>query len=67
MFQPEQGGLVHPKLPVMVLIHGGSFYMGTGGYPMFGPEFFMAEKNVIVVGFNYRLGFFGKPLNEQLC
>lgn len=43
-------------LPVLVFIHGGAYYFGSGQW--FGPEFLMNE-NLIVVTFNYRLGPFG--------
>lgn len=48
-----------PKLPVMVFIHGGGFTNGTGSSRKYGPEFLMAEKNVVLVTINYRLGIFG--------
>ncbi|XP_066252975.1 juvenile hormone esterase-like isoform X1 [Euwallacea similis] len=43
-------------LPVMFWIYGGSFREGSSD--IYGPEFLLKE-NVIVVSFNYRLGFFG--------
>jgi acetylcholinesterase len=45
-------------LPVMVWIHGGSFYTGSGNSDFYGPEFFMAH-DVILVTFNYRLEVLG--------
>ncbi|KAF2888376.1 hypothetical protein ILUMI_17796 [Ignelater luminosus] len=45
-------------LPVMVFIHYGGFFAGTGNSDYLGPEYFM-DKNVILVTFNYRLGVFG--------
>ncbi|KAF5281266.1 hypothetical protein FQA39_LY05152 [Lamprigera yunnana] len=45
-------------LPVMVNIHYGGFFAGTGNSDFQGPEFFM-DKDVILVTFNYRLGVFG--------
>nr|QID41587.1 carboxylesterase CXE19 [Ostrinia furnacalis] len=45
-------------LPVMVWIHGGSFYTGSGNSDFYGPEFFM-EHDVILVTFNYRLEVLG--------
>ncbi|XP_038214494.1 juvenile hormone esterase-like isoform X1 [Zerene cesonia] len=50
--QPEK------KLPVMVWIHGGAFYTGSGNSDYYGPEFFM-QHNVVLVTFNYRLEVFG--------
>ncbi|KAL4706531.1 hypothetical protein ACJJTC_015729 [Scirpophaga incertulas] len=45
-------------LPVMVWIHGGSFYTGSGNSDFYGPEFFMAH-DIILVTFNYRLEVLG--------
>ncbi|XP_049867836.1 juvenile hormone esterase-like [Pectinophora gossypiella] len=45
-------------LPVMVWIHGGAFYTGSGNSDFYGPEFFMAH-DVILVTFNYRLEILG--------
>jgi para-nitrobenzyl esterase len=46
------------KLPVMVWIHGGAFVFGSGALPDFSGSSF-AEKGVILVTINYRLGRFG--------
>ncbi|XP_043190990.1 pyrethroid hydrolase Ces2a-like [Amphibalanus amphitrite] len=45
-------------LPVMVYIHGGGFYVGSGDSDIYGPHYFMDEP-VVLVTFNYRLGPFG--------
>ncbi|XP_035434296.2 juvenile hormone esterase isoform X3 [Spodoptera frugiperda] len=45
-------------LPVMVWIHGGGFYTGSGDSDFYGPEFFM-EHDVILVTINYRLEVLG--------
>ena len=45
-------------LPVMVLIHGGGFTMGSGDDDFYGPSYFMDE-DVVLVTFNYRLGPLG--------
>ncbi|KAB0797635.1 hypothetical protein PPYR_08628 [Photinus pyralis] len=45
-------------LPVMVFIHYGAFFGGTGRSDYLGPEFFM-DRKVVLVTFNYRLGAFG--------
>ncbi|XP_031345692.1 esterase FE4-like [Photinus pyralis] len=42
--------------PVMVFIHGGGFYFGTG--TMYGPDYLL-EKDIILVTFNYRIGALG--------
>ncbi|XP_018575849.1 venom carboxylesterase-6-like isoform X2 [Anoplophora glabripennis] len=46
-----------PLLPVMVFIHWGGFFTGFSSSDYLGPEYIM-DKNVILVTFNYRLGFF---------
>nr|AWW17119.1 carboxylesterase E4 [Subpsaltria yangi] len=56
---PFPGNTNHPKLPVMVFIHGGAFLSGAGSSHTYGPEFFMAEKNIVLVSLNYRLGVLG--------
>ncbi|CAG9784793.1 unnamed protein product [Diatraea saccharalis] len=45
-------------LPVMVYIHGGAFFLGSGGKLLYGPEF-IVKNDVILVTFNYRLGALG--------
>jgi para-nitrobenzyl esterase len=46
------------KLPVMVWIYGGSFVFGGSAYPIYdGVE--LAERGVVVVTLNYRLGWLG--------
>uniref|UniRef100_A0A1B6GS61 Carboxylic ester hydrolase n=1 Tax=Cuerna arida TaxID=1464854 RepID=A0A1B6GS61_9HEMI len=45
-------------LPVMVWVHGGGFYAGSGNYNETGPDFLVGE-GVVVVTFNYRLGALG--------
>lgn len=46
------------KLPVMVYIHGGCFFSGTGSPFLYGGDFF-AENDVVFVGINYRLSVEG--------
>jgi len=46
------------RLPVMVWIHGGAFVWGAGGTPFYDGTHF-AERGVILVTLNYRLGRFG--------
>ncbi len=56
-FKPGQ------KLPVMVWIHGGSFTGGSGALPAYDGTHF-AERGVVLVTVNYRLGrlgFFAHP------
>ncbi|XP_026480275.1 esterase FE4-like [Ctenocephalides felis] len=45
-------------LPVMVWIHGGGFFMGSGNSDMYGPEYLM-DYGIVLVTFNYRLGVLG--------
>lgn len=45
-------------LPVMVFIHGGCFFGGTGSPFLYGGDF-IAEQGVIYVGINYRLNVEG--------
>lgn len=50
----------HPRdnaLPVMVWIHGSGFR--NGGGDLYGPQKLATQGDVVVVTFNYRLGFFG--------
>lgn len=44
--------------PVIVFIHPGGFYIGSGSSANYGPEYLM-EEDVVLVTFNYRLAFFG--------
>jgi len=44
--------------PVMVWIHGGGFTMGSGSQPIFDGTA-LAQRGLVVVTFNYRLGRFG--------
>ncbi|XP_022815866.1 juvenile hormone esterase-like [Spodoptera litura] len=45
-------------LPVMVFIHGGCFFSGTGSPFLYGGDF-LAENDVVFVGINYRLAVEG--------
>lgn len=49
--------LDHRK-PVIILIHPGGFYIGSGNAEHFGPEYLL-EQPIVLVTFNYRLGFLG--------
>jgi para-nitrobenzyl esterase len=44
--------------PVMVFIHGGSFITGSGSQPQFDGSN-LANRGIVVVTINYRLGIFG--------
>lgn len=45
--------------PVMVWIHGGSFYIGSGCQALYDGKYLAASERAIVVTMNYRLGAFG--------
>lgn len=45
-------------LPVMVYIHGGCFFEGTGTPFLYGADYFV-EENIVFVGINYRLNIEG--------
>ena len=46
------------KRPVMVWIHGGAFVLGAGSHGVYEGRW-LAERGVVVVTINYRLGAFG--------
>jgi carboxylesterase type B len=56
-----------PKVPleVMVYIHGGGFFSGTGASYAWGPQYLL-DKDVVLVTFNYRVGALGKLQAYQL-
>lgn len=51
---------IHPieLKAVMIFIHGGAWYQGSGNTDLQGPDF-LIEEDVILVTINYRLGFLG--------
>lgn len=51
-------GRVDANRPVIVFIHGGGFTSGSGSVPIYNGEK-MAEKGVVFVTINYRVGIFG--------
>src|SRR5882724_143524 len=53
------------RLPVMVWIHGGAYTRGTGATPTYNGEN-LAQKGVVVVTINYRLGIFGFLAHPEL-
>jgi len=53
------------KLPVMIFIHGGAFAEGTGSDPLYNGTA-LAEKGVVVITMNYRLGALGFLAHPQL-
>ncbi|KAJ8116476.1 hypothetical protein OPT61_g2100 [Boeremia exigua] len=61
----------YSKLPVMVWIHGGSFWWGSNLEPTFKPDGLVRQSieaghPVIHVAMNYRLGFFGFAQSDSL-
>ena len=53
------------KLPVFVWIHGGSLKVGAGSHFLYNSAV-LAEKGIIVVTINYRLGIFGFFAHPEL-
>lgn len=47
------------RRPVMVWIHGGAFFMGSGSSPMYDGTVLVERGDVVLVTVNYRLGAFG--------
>jgi len=64
VWTPAKNG--HAKLPVMVWIYGGGFTAGATSEPRQDGEH-LAEKGVIVVSMNYRLGIFGFFVSPELA
>jgi acetylcholinesterase/cholinesterase len=54
------------KLPVMVFIYGGGFSSGNSSYSLYDGSFLAANKDVILVTFNYRLGVLGFLATDEL-
>jgi para-nitrobenzyl esterase len=56
-------------LPVLAWIHGGSFALGASSLAMYEPSRFVAEQDVVIVSFNYRIGVLGfldtRPLGGE--
>jgi para-nitrobenzyl esterase len=47
------------RRPVVVWIHGGAFYMGSGSQPLYNGTSFAKLHDLVVVTINYRLGVLG--------
>jgi para-nitrobenzyl esterase len=52
------------KLPVMVWIHGGGFFSGSGG--IYKADTLATKGDVVVVSLNYRLGVFGFLASDKI-
>jgi len=63
IWKPANSG--EKKLPVMVWIHGGAFMVGAGSGTEY-PGDKLAQKGVLVVSLNYRLGPLGFLVHEDL-
>lgn len=53
------------KAPVIVFIHGGGFFIGSGSMPLYGGEQ-VAQRGAVVVNMNYRLGVLGFLSHAEL-
>lgn len=53
------GATRRAALPVMVMIHGGSYTSGAGDLAIYDPTLLVAEQQVVVVNVTYRLGLLG--------
>lgn len=45
--------------PVIVWVHGGAYVFGSGGQPLYDGTRMAAQRDVVVVTINYRIGAFG--------
>ena len=55
VWRPKKSG----KFPVMYWIHGGGLTIGASSSPLYYGDKIAAEKDVVLVSINYRLGAFG--------
>lgn len=53
------------KAPVIVFIHGGAFFIGSGSMPIYGGET-VAKRGAVFVNLNYRLGVLGFLAHPEL-
>lgn len=66
VWTPEGVDSKSKKRAVMVFIHGGSFNRGAGSYPLYDGSYLAANRDVIVVNFNYRLGALGFLATDEV-
>jgi len=62
IWKPKKDG----TFPVMVWVHGGGLMYGSGSEPMYRGDRPAAQKDVVVVSFNYRLGALGFLAHRDL-
>ncbi len=62
---PGEDGKIADKQPVMVWIHGGGHQFGSGDFSTYQHNS-LAEKGVVLVTINYRLGVFGYMAHPAL-
>ena len=62
---PSGIGITHQPLPVMFWIHGGGHQYGSGAGPYESPS--LANRGVILVSINYRLGLYGFLAHPELA
>jgi para-nitrobenzyl esterase len=55
------------KLPVLVWIHGGAFYLGSGSDPLYDGPRLAARTHAVVVTLNYRLGPLGFMSHPEIA
>jgi len=60
-----KAGSIKEKRPVLVYIHGGAFTGGSGSVPAYDGEA-MAEKGLVFITINYRLGILGFLVHPDL-
>ncbi len=62
IWRPAKAG----KFPVMVWIHGGGYFFGSGANSIYEGTDLATRQDVVVVNFNYRLGSLGYLAHEAL-
>lgn len=62
-----RGTAGNARLPVMVFIHGGAFLAGSSAEPLYDGAHLAANRDVVLVSLNYRLGVFGFLATPELA
>ncbi|WP_206676617.1 carboxylesterase family protein [Mycobacteroides franklinii] len=55
------------RRPVMVYVHGGGFFTGSGLWPWYSQRRLVLEHDVVAVNINYRLGALGLAVIPSVC